>query len=122
MAARSLYQSFARRAVCPCIDTDYNGVITMADLTVTMTTTRRRALSQEEIEARIRMCVAHLREFAAQTAVEELPVLRSPNGMRTKALSGLRRTMMCSIGWRISTAFTARSFRDTEFRIVEALT
>ena len=45
-----------------------------------MTTTRR--LSQEEIEALIEMCVAHLREFAAQTAVEELPVLRSPDGQR----------------------------------------
>ena len=33
------------------IDTDCNGVITMANLTVTMTTTRR--LSQEEIEARV---------------------------------------------------------------------
>ena len=47
------------------IDTDCNDVITMANLTVTMTTTRR--LSQEEIEALIDLRVAQLR---TQTAVE----------------------------------------------------
>ncbi|MGA7451706.1 MAG: hypothetical protein WBW73_10675 [Rhodoplanes sp.] len=52
------------------IDTDCNGVITMANLTVTMTTTRRRRLSQEETEARIEMRVGHLRVLAAQTAVD----------------------------------------------------
>ena len=41
------------------IDTDCNGVITMANLTVTMTTTRR--LSQEEIEALIDLRIAQLR-------------------------------------------------------------
>ena len=48
--------------------TDCNGVITMANLTVTMTTTRR--LSQEEIEALIELRVAQLRVLAAQTALE----------------------------------------------------
>src|SRR4249920_3583216 len=52
------------------IDTDCNGVITMADLTVTMTTTRRRPLSQEEIEALIDLRIAQLRVLAAQTAVD----------------------------------------------------
>ena len=52
------------------IDTDCNGVITMADLTVTMITTRRRPLSQEEIEALIDLRIAQLRVLAAQTAVE----------------------------------------------------
>ena len=40
-----------------------------------MTVTHRRPLSEEQIEARIEMRVAHLRVLAAQTAVEELPVL-----------------------------------------------
>jgi integrase len=53
------------------IDTDCNGVITMANLTVTtMTTTRRRPLSQEEIEALIDLRIAQLRVFAAQTGVD----------------------------------------------------
>lgn len=52
------------------IDTDCNGVMTMANLTVTMTTTRRRPLSQEEIEALIDLRIAQLRVLAAQTAVE----------------------------------------------------
>ena len=52
------------------IDTDCNGVITMADLTVTMTTTRRRPLSQEEMEARVELRVRELEVLAARTAVE----------------------------------------------------
>ena len=52
------------------IDTDCNGVITMADLIVTMITTRRRPLSQEEIEALIDLRIAQLRVLAAQTAVD----------------------------------------------------
>ena len=52
------------------IDTDCNGVITMADLTVTMITTRRRPLSQEEIEALIDLRIGQLRVLAAQMAVD----------------------------------------------------
>ena len=51
------------------IDTDCNGVITMANLTVTTMTTTR-PLSQEEIEALIDLRIAQLRVLAAQTAVE----------------------------------------------------
>ena len=77
LALRALAQAFARGEIwlhvldalaADDIDTDCNGVITMADLTVTMTTTRR--LSQEEIEALIDLRIAQLRVLAAQTAVE----------------------------------------------------
>ena len=71
MAARSLHQSFLLDALAADdIDTDCNGVITMANLTVTMTTTRRRPLSQEEIEALIDLRIAQLRTLAAQMAVD----------------------------------------------------
>ena len=79
LALRALAQAFARGEIwlhvldalaADDIDTDCNGVITMANLTVTMTTTRRRRLSQEETEARIEMRVGHLRVLAAQTAVD----------------------------------------------------
>ena len=79
LALRALAQPFARGEIwlhvldalaADDIDTDCNGVITMANLTVTMTTTRRRRLSQEETEARIEMRVGHLRVLAAQTAVD----------------------------------------------------
>ena len=77
LALRALAQAFARGEIwlhvldalaADDIDTDCNGAITMADLTVTITTTRRGPLSQEEIEARIEMRLLHLRLDAAQTA------------------------------------------------------
>ena len=53
----------------------------MADLTVTMITTRRRPLSQEEIEALIDLRIAQLRTLAAQMAVDWWRELRSELAM-----------------------------------------
>ena len=59
------------------IDTDCNGVITMANLTVTMTTTRRRPLSQEEIEALIDLRIAQLRASRPQACWRAMLEIRN---------------------------------------------
>ena len=94
------------------IDTDCNGVIAMADRTVTMTPTRRRALSQEEIEAFIELPLSQLRLLAARIAVEELPVLRSPNGTKATAMvNGIRYTSANWTSSHTNSAFTEHLFR-----------